>query len=40
MDEKEYNGGGEEERAIKKEKQNERQCKKNAKDEQMRAGDV
>ena len=40
MDEKEYNEGGEEERAIKKKSRMSGNIKKNAKDKQMRAGDV
>ena len=40
MDEKEYNGGGEEGRAIKRKNRMSGNVKKNAKDKQMRAGDV
>ena len=40
MDEKEYNGGGKEERAIKKKSRMSGNVKKNAKDKQMRAAGV
>ena len=40
MDEKGYNGVGEEEKAIKKKSRMSGNIKKNAKDKQMRAGDV
>ena len=40
MDGKEYNGVGEEERAIKRKSRMSGRIKKNARDKQMRAGDV